>query len=153
MTWPRPSDHLSVELLTVEPRPVAGRLALVFEWGLRTIGGAVAAVAATLTAIVELLLATVRVGDHLIGVSVLIAVAANIALSWFVVRAIGARWAVALPAVTWFAVMVLAAGGTTEGDILLAGNNWVGFATIFAGSIAFAVCAARMIIAQPSGQR
>lgn len=118
----------------------------VLDTALRVVAGVIAAVAAVLTAALELLFATVRVGGYLIGVSALLAVVANVALSWFAHRAVGAGWAVAVPAVVWFAVMVVAAGGTAEGDILLAGNNWVGLALIVAGSMAFAVMGFRLIL-------
>ncbi|WFE26809.1 hypothetical protein O7623_26620 [Solwaraspora sp. WMMD791] len=125
---------------------VPGRLHRLADLTVRAVGGAVAVVAAVLTAVLELQFATVRLGGHLVGLSVLLAVVGNVLVSWFAIRAVGARWAVAVPAAAWFAVMVLAAGGTTEGDILLAGDNWVGFATIFAGAIAYAVIAFRAIL-------
>jgi hypothetical protein len=114
---------------------------------LRVAGGVLAVIAAVLTATLELLFATARVGGYLIGASVLLAVLANVVLSWFAYQTVGRKWAVMLPAVTWFALMVLAAGGTSEGDILLAGNNWVGIAMIIAGSMAFAVMGFRLITA------
>lgn len=152
MTLPGASGQVSAVEETVVPvAPAAppGRLHRLADRGLRTVGGVVAVVAALLTAVLEVLLAAVRVGGHLVGVSVLLAVVGNVLLSWFVVRAVGTQWAVALPATAWFAVMVLAAGGTTEGDVLLDGNNWVGFAMIFAGAIAYAVIGFRAILAQP----
>nr|MDT0661690.1 hypothetical protein [Micromonospora sp. DSM 115978] len=133
------------EAPAVEPgwRRLAGGLDL----ALRIVGGVLSVLAAALTAVLELIFATLRVGGHLVGVSALLAVVANIALSWFARRAVGRAWAIALPALTWFALMVVAAGGTTEGDILLAGNNWVGLAMIVAGSMTFAVMAFRIIVA------
>jgi hypothetical protein len=35
--------------------------------------------------------------------------------------------------------MFLAAGQTTERDLILTSNNWVGLATMFAGAMAFAI--------------
>ena len=152
MTRPGASGQVSAaaEPALVHP-PVTppGRARRLADLTLRTVGGVVAVAAALLVAVLELLLVAVRVGGYLIGVSVLLAVVGNVLLSWFAVRAVGARWAMALPAAAWFAVMVLAAGGTTEGDILLDGGNWVGFAMIFAGSIAYAVIGFRAILAQP----
>lgn len=130
-----------------ERHPNRRRLTAVVDRVLRIVGGVLSVIGATLTAVLELIFATLRVGGYLIGVSVLIAVVANVALSWFARRAVGGGWAIALPAVTWFALMVIVAGGTDEGDILLAGNNWVGLAMIVAGSMAFAVMAFRMILA------
>ncbi|MFY1634057.1 hypothetical protein ACN27F_12375 [Solwaraspora sp. WMMB335] len=137
------------EVVLVDRLPAPRRWPRAVDLGLRVAGGTIAVVAALVSAVLEVLLATTRVGGYLVGVSVLLAVVGNVLVSWFVVRVTGGRWALALPAFAWFAVMVLAAGGTTEGDILLAGDNWVGFAMIFAGAIAYAVFAFRMILSQP----
>jgi hypothetical protein len=130
---PQPSD-----------RPALSRI---LDLLLRVAGGVLAVIAAVLTATLELIFATARVAGYLIGASVLLAILANVVLSWFAYQTVGRKWAVMLPAVTWFALMVLAAGGTSEGDILLAGNNWVGIVTIIAGSMAFAVMGFRLITA------
>ncbi|GAB3143403.1 hypothetical protein GCM10027290_19650 [Micromonospora sonneratiae] len=114
---------------------------------LRVAGGLLSVVGAVLTGVLELLLSTLRVGGYLIGVSAVIAVLANVALSWFAYRTVGRKAAVALPALIWFVLMMVAAGGTDEGDILLAGDNWVALALIVAGSMAFAVMAFRLILA------
>ncbi|MBF9133905.1 hypothetical protein I0C86_33965 [Plantactinospora sp. S1510] len=129
--------------------PPAGRPAVLtaLDVVLRVVGGLVAVAGAVVTAVLELMLATLRVGGVLVGVSALLAVLANVALGWFAPRAVGRRWAFALPAIVWFMLMVVAAGGTSEGDVLIANNNWVGLAMIFGGSVAFAVMGFRMIIA------
>lgn len=126
----------------LEPTRTAAAIDLV----LRVIGGVIAVVASALTALLELLFATLRVGGHLVGVSVLLAVAANLALGWFADRAVGRLWAVALPAAVWLVVMGVASVRTSEGDLLLAANNWVAVPMLFAGSIAFAVVAYRLIL-------
>ncbi|WP_329111503.1 hypothetical protein OG792_29280 [Micromonospora sp. NBC_01699] len=138
----------------MSPEPQSPRRAAldgILDRLLRIAGGAVAVVAAVVTATLELLLSMLRVGGHLIGVSVLVAVLANLFLSWFAYRTVGRRWAVALPAVPWFGLMVVASGKTSEGDILLAGDNWVGIVMIFAGSMAFAVMAFRLMLAPRPG--
>ncbi|SDX98528.1 hypothetical protein SAMN05444365_101293 [Micromonospora pattaloongensis] len=122
------------------------RVGEVAELALRVLGGVISVVAAVLTAALEVLFATVRIGGALIGVSVLMAVVGNLALSWFAQRAVGARWALALPSIAWFAAMVVAAGGTTEGDVLLSSRNWVGITTIFVGVTVFTVIAFRMVL-------
>lgn len=156
MTLPSPAPQMTSELVSdVEPAEPGGpsSAAAAVDLALRVLGGIIAVVAAVLSAVLELLLATVRVGGHLIGVSALIALGANVALGWFAYRAVGARWAVALPAVTWFALMVIAAGRTAEGDLLLAGDNWVGLATIVTGSMAFAIMGFRLIMMPPAPNR
>ncbi|MDO3702409.1 hypothetical protein Q3W71_12055 [Micromonospora sp. C28SCA-DRY-2] len=132
---------------TVPPPP--GRPNPLLDLALRWAGGLVAVIAGVVTAVLELLLATVRVGGQLIGVSVLVAIGANIALSWFAHETVGRRWAVALPAVPWFLLMAVAAVRTDEGDLLVAGDNWVGLAMIVAGAMTFAVMGFRQILAAP----
>jgi hypothetical protein len=132
-----------------ESPPPAGPPPRLLDLGLRLAGAVVVVVAGVVTGVLELLLATVRLGGQLIGVSALLAVGANIALSWFAHEAVGRRWAVALPAVPWFVLMAVAAVRTSEGDLLLAGDNWVGLAMIVAGAMTFAVMGFRQILAPP----
>jgi len=44
-----------------------------------------------------------------------------------------------LPAVSWFVVIFAAGRTTSEGDLLITGNNWVGVVTILVGAIAWAI--------------
>ncbi|WP_410811851.1 hypothetical protein [Micromonospora sp. 067-2] len=132
-----------------ETPPSAGPPPRLLDLGLRVVGAVVVVVAGVLTGVLELLLSTVRVGGQLAGVSALLAVGANILLSWFAHESVGRRWAVALPAVPWFALMAVAAIRTTEGDLLLAGDNWVGLAMIVAGAMTFAVMGFRQLLAPP----
>ncbi len=130
-----------------DPPPPA-RVWRPLDIGLRVAGGLVAFVAGAVTAVLELLLAPLRVGGYLVGLAVLVAVGANIVLSWFAVESVGRRWAVALPALPWVVIMVAAADRTTEGDVLLVGN-WVGLTLVVAGAMTFAVMAFRSILAPP----
>lgn len=156
----------SVESVTTAPSSAAGpgepvgtqRAAQPGWWRgldvlLRVCGGTIAVVAALLSGVVELLLAPVRVGGIPIGVAVPAVVLANIALGWFAPRAVGSAWGVALPAVPWFVLMVVAAVPTAEGDLLLAGNNVVGLLMVVAGAMTFAVMAFRLIIDPESAHR
>ncbi|MEV4757711.1 hypothetical protein AB0J86_21715 [Micromonospora sp. NPDC049559] len=147
MTLPSPPVTASPELLPEPPRrrPVLDLL-------VRVAGGVVAVVAAVVTGVVELLCSTLRIGGVPTGVAVLLVVLGNAALSWFAYRAVGRRWAVLLPALPWFALMLVAAGRTSEGDVLLAGDNWVGVAMIAVGSLTFAVAGYRLILAPRPGQ-
>ncbi|MEV1331891.1 hypothetical protein AB0J20_20215 [Micromonospora costi] len=129
--------------------PPAGPPPRLLDVGLRVAGGLVAVVAGVVTGLLELILATARVAGQLIGVSVLLAIAANIVLSWFAHESVGRRWSVALPAVPWFVLMAVAAVRTSEGDLLLAGDNWVGLVMIVAGAMTFAVMGFRQILAVP----
>lgn len=140
MTAPRADLPLEPPTEPQPAGPSGGDVAL------RVVGALVAVTAAVQTGILELLLSTVRIAGHLVGVSVVLAVVANVALARFARQAVGSVWAVALPAAAWLVLMMAAATRTTEGDLLLAGNNWVGPVMIFAGSVAFAVSAVRMIL-------
>ncbi|MFF5174733.1 hypothetical protein ACFY3U_19145 [Micromonospora sp. NPDC000089] len=133
-----------------EPSPPAPRRgARLLDVALRVAGGLVAVVGGVLTGLIGLLLSTVRLGGQLIGVSVPVTIGAAIALSWFAYATVGRKWAVALPALPWFALMAVAAVRTTEGDLLLAGDNWVGLAMITTGAMTFAVMAFRQILGPP----
>lgn len=147
-----PTAPMSVAPEETSPPP-AGPPPRLLDLGLRVAGGLVAIVAGVVTGVVELLLATLRVAGQLIGLSVLVAVGANIALGWFAHQAVGRRWSVALPALPWFLLMVVAAVRTSEGDLLLAGDNWVGLVMIVAGAMTFAVMGFRQILAPPPSPR
>lgn len=148
-----PVAPMSVIAEETGPPPPPGRLVRVVDLVLRVAGGVLAAFGGVLTAVLELVLAGARVAGQLIGVSVLVAVVANVVLSWFAHTTVGRRWAVVLPALPWFAMMVVAAGRTDEGDLLLTGDNWVGLAMIVAGAMTFAVMGFRLILAPPAGPR
>ncbi|GAB7050125.1 hypothetical protein [Catenuloplanes indicus] len=151
MSAPPPSPYphkvpaLEIDPEWLEPLPEAKGMT-VTDLTLRIAGGVLVVLAAIVTAILEVFYTPLRVGGFLIGASALGAVVANVALAWFALRAVGAKWAVALPALAWFVVLMVAAGSTSEGDILLVDTNWVGLATIFTGSMAFAGVAYRVIL-------
>jgi hypothetical protein len=135
----------------VEEEPAAearppGRGLRLLDVVLRVVGGLVAVAGGVLTALIALLLSTVRVGGQLIGVSVVVTIAGAVAVSWFAYTTVGRRWAVALPALPWFVLMAVAAVRTDEGDLLVAGENWVGLAMITTGAMTFAVMAFRQIL-------
>jgi hypothetical protein len=116
------------------------------DLALRVAGGLVAVAGALVTAVIEVFLAPLRVGTVRAPVSLVLAVAGNLALVWFTYRATGRRAAVVLPALVWMAVMIPAASRTDEGDLLLTGDNWVGLVTIFGGAVTFAGGAYRLIL-------
>jgi hypothetical protein len=142
MTLSSPPDQASPDISEPAPTPPsrAGDLLL-------TVAGLVLAVAmAVLTAILELQLSAIRAGGVFVGVSVPLAVAANYGIAWFAHRATARKWMVAPPALVWVGVMMIAAGRTSEGDVLLAADNWVGLVTIAAGSLTFGVVGFRLIL-------
>lgn len=116
------------------------------DLALRVLGAVVAMAGALVTALIEVFLAPLRLGTVRVPVSLVFALVGNLVLVWFTYRVTGKRAAVALPALVWIAVMVLASGRTTEGDLLLTGDNWVGPVTILFGTVAFAAGAYRLIV-------
>ncbi|TDC72587.1 hypothetical protein E1193_27420 [Micromonospora sp. KC606] len=130
------------------PSSTAHRL---LDLGLRAAGGIVSVSGGMLAAVLGLVLAPVRVDGRLIGVAVPVTIAAAIVLSWFAYATVGRKWALALPALPWFALTAVAAVRTAEGDLLLTGDNWVGLATIATGAMTFAVMAFRRILSPPQG--
>jgi hypothetical protein len=120
------------------------------ELTVRTAGLVIAVVATVLTAALEIFLSPLRLGGVPIGVAVLVAVAANLALCWFAVTTVGRRWALAVPWAVWTLIMFFAAGTrTTEGDYLISGDDWVALVMILVGSLTFAVYTYRMILRRP----
>jgi hypothetical protein len=150
VTLPTASMSVIPEPEQVRPPSPPGPVARALDLAVRVAGGALAVFGGVLTAVVELVLAGVRVAGQLIGVSVLVAIVANVVLGWFAHATVGRRWAVVLPALPWFAMMVVAAGRTDEGDVLLSGDNWVGLAMIVAGAMTFAVMGFRLMLAPPA---
>lgn len=106
-------------------------------------GVLVAFAAGVVTAVVALFLVPLRVevGDWLVRVpvAVLVAVAGNWLLLWYVPRVSGWRWAALAPAAGWFTVMLPALGATASGDRLLVPDDWVGTITLFAGTIVLTI--------------
>jgi hypothetical protein len=127
------------------------------------IGGVVVSiVAAVVTGVLEILLTTLRAGDVLtiwrgdaigsgsgppIGLAILLAAVANYAIAWFAVGTTGKRWAIGPPWALWTLMMLFAAGTrTSEGDYLIAGDDWVALVMILVGSLTYAVFSYRMIL-------
>lgn len=84
---------------------------------------------------------TVTIGGTIVRVplATLLAVVGNVGLVWFM-RTVTGRMALAvLPGLAWFGVMFAASTKTSEGDLLITGDNWVGVATILIGAVAWAV--------------
>jgi hypothetical protein len=117
------------------PQPESGPPGRAAQLG----GLAVATGLGAVTAMYEAFLTPLSWYGTRIPVSLVLAVAGNAALVWFTREVTGRLVAGVLPAGAWVVVMFLAAGQTTERDLILTSNNWVGLATMFAGALAFAV--------------
>ena len=86
---------------------------------------------------------------HTVGVlAPVLAVAGNAALVRFTHAVTGRRGLALLPGVVWFLTMFAGTVRTTEGDLLLPGNDWTGLLALLLGALAWGVAAYRMIPAR-----
>jgi hypothetical protein len=129
----------------VEPAPRRRLPAWVDPAG-RVLGFVVALLLAAISAAYEAFLTPLYWGSTRLPVSLVMAVVGNLALVYFTYVVTGRRLAAVGPAVVWVAVMVAAASRSSEGDLVLTDNNWVGIGTMLAGSVAFAVAGYRLVL-------
>ena len=125
----------------------------VLEAALRVGGTIVAVWGSVLLALIGAFLTPVRVGGVLMPVSVLIAIVGNAGLMRFAYVTTEHRWLALLPGVVWIVLAFVATSGTSEGDIVLTSNNWVGPVYLLSGSATVAVSAYRLLPRQPSSRR
>jgi hypothetical protein len=108
---------------------------------------------AVITAIFEVGLSPVTFGHSTtrMPISVVIAVVANFGLVYFTKFVTGSAKLAFVPAIGWFAVLLIASNATAEGDLLIPANNYVGVFTLFLGSLAWALAAYRVILGRKPG--
>jgi hypothetical protein len=116
------------------------------EIAIRTVVLAAAAWAAVLLAFYGALLTPFRLGGVLVPVSLLLAVAGNLGLMLFVRYTVPGRFPPLVPGLVWLGVAFWASGATAEGDVLLAGNNWVAAAYLLIGSVTVGVAAYKVVL-------
>jgi len=109
---------------------------------LRVVGVIVGVCLAAVTAFWEALLTPLHVTIFgavvRLPIAPLVAIILNIGIFWFGRVVTGRTGLALLPAIAWFVVIFAAGNRTSEGDILIAGNNWVGVVTILLGAVAWA---------------
>jgi hypothetical protein len=88
--------------------------------------------------------------DFRLPVALVFALVGNPLLIWYTYRVTAHRLAVLAPAAVWCVVWLAASGKTTEGDLLITGDNWVGLTTLFVGPLAFAAGAYLTMIRRPA---
>jgi hypothetical protein len=71
-------------------------------------------------------------------VAALLAIITNAGLVWFTRKVTGRTGLALLPGVAWLIVIGGAGTQTSDGDLIITGNNWVGIVTILLGSLAWA---------------
>jgi len=119
---------------------------------LRIAGGVVAVGLAAAFAVYGAFLAPLYFpgSDIRLPVALVFALVGNPLLTWFTYRVTAQRLAVLAPAAVWCGVWLAASGRTTEGDLLITGDNWVGLTTLFVGPLAFAAGAYLTMIRRPA---
>jgi hypothetical protein len=137
---------IAVPDLAVKPEEPPAPWRRPLDLTMRIVGFVLALCLTVLTAAFEAYLTPLYWGEHRLPVSVVAAVVVNVGLIWFTVEVTGRRLAVAAIAVVWVAMMVLASSRTGEGDLILTDNNWVGIATMLAGSLTYAVAGYRLVL-------
>jgi hypothetical protein len=116
------------------------------ELAVRAAGAVVSVAGAFAVAAYGAFLTPFRVGATLVPVALLVAVGGNAALSWFAWTVTRSRVLGVLPGLVWVALSFLASSRTTEGDLVLTGNNWVATVYLLAGAATVGVCAYRLFI-------
>jgi hypothetical protein len=116
------------------------------DTAVRLLGFMIALLLAALSAAFEAFLTPLYWGSTRFPVSLVAAMVGNFALVYFTYVVTGRRLAAVGPALVWVVVLVAAASRTGEGDLVLTDSNWVGIATMLAGSIAFAVAGYRLVL-------
>jgi hypothetical protein len=116
---------------------------------LALLGWALAAVVASgWLALVEVFWLPLRVGEVLVPVSVVAAVAGNLLLVRWAHRCSGSRVVAVLPAVVWLVVALAASQRRPEGDLVITGSGFtgvVGIAFLLLGVVAAAFAVGRVL--------
>jgi hypothetical protein len=122
-------------------RPVGsavGRIGLLFVAG-----------AAALAAIIEVLLTPLYLGSVLFPITVLLAIATNIALPMLARELVDSTLSAAVPVIVWFLVAIVLGFLPAHGSVLLpgggAGQTFASLGTVFLGVIAGSITMARTI--------
>jgi hypothetical protein len=116
---------------------------------LRIGGTVVGLLGGFLTGLWEIFLSPPHTFGVILPVAPVLAIATNAALVWFTKRVTGHNGLALLPGVVWFITMFVAATRTTEGDVLIPGNDWPGLLAILLGALGWGVAAYRMVLSRP----
>ncbi|MEN3307713.1 MAG: hypothetical protein V7603_3915 [Micromonosporaceae bacterium] len=113
---------------------------------LRFGGTAVGVLLGFATGVWEVFLSPLYVGRVPLPVAPILAVATNLGLVWFSYFITGHKGLALLPGVAWFAVMIISASKTAEGDVPIPGSDWMGLLAVLLGALAWGIAAYRMIL-------
>ncbi|GAA3275864.1 hypothetical protein GCM10020218_023240 [Dactylosporangium vinaceum] len=132
--WPEAAERAPRSRFALSPRTES-----VLDVVITVTGLIVATLLGAALAVVEAVWAPLRIGGFRVPASLVVALVTNPMLGWFAYTVTKRRLATLLPAAAWCVVWIMAAGRTTEGDMIITEDNWVGLLTLFAGPLAFAV--------------
>jgi hypothetical protein len=113
---------------------------------LRLAGLAVACVAALLLALLGAFLTPLRFGTVLVPLSLLLVVGGLVGILWFAKIATDHVGLSLVPGIVWLLISLILSSRTTEGDLVLTQQNWVGSVYLLLGSVTIGVVAYRMIV-------
>jgi hypothetical protein len=102
---------------------------------LRVLAGVLIAVTAAGLAVVECFLVPLRIGSVPFPITILLAVAGNIALAKLAARQTGSIAGAAVPPVLWLLVVIVLSLPRAEGDLIVEGSL-TGLVFLFAGAVA-----------------
>jgi hypothetical protein len=117
------------------------------ERALRIAGTAVGLLGGFVTALWEVFVSPVAAGGTMLPVAPVLAVVGNVGLVWFTRQVTGRNGLAMLPGVVWFLTMFGGSVRTTEGDLLMPGNDWPGLVALLTGTAAYAITAYVLILA------
>jgi len=113
---------------------------------LRCVGGLVVALVTAVVSLVEVFWVVTRVGTLRLPVSIAIAVVAHPLLTRWMRGVTASRPAALVPFAVWIAVVLPFGSPRAEGDLVLTGE-WVSYAYLLLGTVAFIVAA--VVLVQP----
>src|SRR5947209_2665027 len=117
---------------------------------LRIAGTDVGLLGGFLTGLWEIFLSPPYTFGILLPVAPVLAIVTNVALVWFTRLVTGRTGLALLPGVIWFVTMCGGAIRTTEGDLLIPGNDWPGLLAILLGALAWGLAAYRAVLVRPT---
>jgi hypothetical protein len=116
------------------------------DLALQAVGLLVALAGTFVVAAYGAFLTPLRIGTTLVPLSVLVGVGGIWALSTFVAAVTEIRWLSLLPGLGWLVLTFMAASRTTEGDLILTGNNWVATLYLLSGTATVGFCGYRLLV-------
>jgi hypothetical protein len=98
------------------------------------------------TGLWEVFLSPLYAGRVPVPIAPVLAFATNFVLVWFTHFITRHKGLALLPGIAWFAVMIISASKTSEGDLPIPGSDWMGLFAILLGALGWGIAAYRMIL-------